>query len=254
MPVLLNTLIWGGRHTPLGRGKARRFLLSLAEKLSSDPIETTYRGVPIILHLDNPTERKALFYAYDRREMEFLRGYLPDPASVFVDIGANSGLYTQWLSAQMHQSARIVAIEPNPMLCSRIRRNLALLARKPDVRIECCAVGDGEHTGLLDMSHGLGRASLVSGSGVEVKVRPLLSILEDAGCERISALKIDIEGYEDRALFPFFQSAPPKLWPRAIAIEFVHKVDWRQEVIGLLRQHGYGEIGRTRSNLLLVRD
>jgi FkbM family methyltransferase len=252
MPVLLNALVLGGRHTPLGRGKTRRLLLSLAERLTTGPIRTTYRGAPIILHLDNTTERKALFHAYDRREMEFLRGYLTDAASVFVDIGANSGLYTQWLSTQMQPSARIIAIEPNTILCSRIRQNLALLARKPQVRIECCAVGDGEHSGLLDLSHGLGCASLVSGRGVEVKVRPLLSILEDAGCERVSALKIDIEGYEDRAIVPFFQSAPREMWPGAIVIEFVHTQDWRQDALALLRQCGYREIGRTRANMLLA--
>ncbi|MGC2630734.1 MAG: FkbM family methyltransferase [Rhodomicrobium sp.] len=252
MSYLLNALTWSGRNTPLGRGKARRVLILAAKKLSGGrPVETTYRGVPIILHLDNTTERKALFSAYDRTEMEFLREYLSGPDAVYVDIGANSGLYVQWLAAHMREDAKVVAIEPNPQMCARIRQNVALLAKKPEIRIECCAAGDTASTMYLDLSHGFGTAALTDTGGLEVQVLPLRAILGNAGCDFISALKIDVEGYEDRILCGFFREAAHRAWPRAIVMEYVHSDRWNEDAIKLLKNWGYETIAKTRSNLLL---
>ena len=251
MAALLNALIWSGQNTPLGRGKARRLLIAAAKRLATGPIRTAYRGVPIFMHLDNTTERKALFHAYDRAEMDFLRQYLTDRDAVFVDVGANSGLYTQWLASKMHPDATIIAIEPNLQMCSRIQENIALLPAKPQVRIEACAAGESEGTAFLDLSHGVGMASLLGGSGLEVRVRSLASIVADAGCERISALKIDVEGYEDRVLIPFFRHAPRNLWPHAIVMEFVHSDRWNDDAVNEIRAIGYVEVKRTRANLLM---
>jgi len=252
LPYLLKALAWSGRNTPLGRGKARRFLIAAAEKLAAGaPVRATYRGVPIMLHLDNTTERKALFSAYDRTEMEFLRKYLTGPGAVFVDIGANSGLYVQWLAAQMGEDAKVVAIEPNPQMCARIRQNVALLAKKPEIKIECCAAADTAGTMFLDLSHGFGTANLTHTGGLKVQVFPLRTILEGAGCKTISALKIDVEGFEDRILCSFFRDAPQGLWPRAIVMEYVHSDRWNEDAIKLLRSCGYVVAAKTRSNLLM---
>ncbi len=40
-----------------------------------------------------------------------------------------------------------------------------------------------------------------------------------AGFERIDAMKMDIEGFEDRVLPPFFETAPRSLWPRLLILE-----------------------------------
>jgi FkbM family methyltransferase len=251
MAVLLNALIWSGKNTPLGRGKARRLLISAARQLTTGPIRTTYRGVPIIIHLDNITECKALFHAYDRTEMDFLHCYLTDQSAVFIDVGANSGLYTQWLASKMHPDAKIIAIEPNPQMYSRILDNVTLLPAKPQIIIEACAAGEYEGTSFLDLSCGAGQASLLGDGGLEVRVRPLAAIVADGGCDHISALKIDIEGYEDRALIPFFRDTPRSLWPQAIVIEFVHSTQWNEDVVNVLRSGGYVEVKRTRANLLM---
>ncbi len=43
-------------------------------------------------------------------------------------------------------------------------------------------------------------------------------------------MKIDIEGFEDQALFPFFDEAPEKLWPRCIVIEPNSK-SWKRDIL-----------------------
>jgi hypothetical protein len=81
----------------------------------------------------------------------------------------------------------------------------------------------------------------------------LARILGDAGVASVDALKIDIEGFEDRALVPFFEEAPQSLWPRAVVIEHLSRDEWQQDTIADMIARGYAEAARTRSNTLLKR-
>jgi hypothetical protein len=80
----------------------------------------------------------------------------------------------------------------------------------------------------------------------------LQRILEEAGVSRVDALKIDVEGFEDRVLTGFFRDAPPSLWPHAVVIEHLSKNEWLEDCIADMRARGYVEAGRTRSNTLLT--
>ena len=81
----------------------------------------------------------------------------------------------------------------------------------------------------------------------------LQRILDEAGVSRVDALKIDVEGYEDRVLTGFFREAPPSLWPGAVVIEHLSRNEWLADCIADMRARGYAEAGKTRSNTLLVR-
>ena len=71
----------------------------------------------------------------------------------------------------------------------------------------------------------------------------LQRILDEAGVTRIDALKIDIEGFEDRALIAFFKEAPQTLWPRAVVIEHLSRDEWQQDCIADMIARGYREAG-----------
>ena len=81
----------------------------------------------------------------------------------------------------------------------------------------------------------------------------LQRILGDAGVGQVDALKIDVEGYEDRVLTGFFSEAPQALWPRAVVIEHLSRDEWLDDCIADMLARGYAETGKTRSNTLLVR-
>jgi hypothetical protein len=103
----------------------------------------------------------------------------------------------------------------------------------------------------------LGASHIVSGerpgNAIQVPSLRLQRILEDAGVSHLDALKIDVEGYEDRVLTGFFKQAPPSLWPRAVVIEHLSRDEWLADCIADMRARGYAETGRTRSNTMLVR-
>ena len=67
-------------------------------------------------------------------------------------------------------------------------------------------------------------------------------------------LKIDIEGFEDQALAPFFDSADESLWPTHVLIEIAHQHIWQRDLMAMLAERGYAEIFRTEENRLLTRN
>ena len=80
-----------------------------------------------------------------------------------------------------------------------------------------------------------------------------MDILLKNKIKRIDCLKIDIEGYEDRALFPFFKSAERSLYPLIIVMEISSQQEWGQEVnlIEYLNSIGYETEFKTRGNICL---
>jgi hypothetical protein len=102
---------------------------------------------------------------------------------------------------------------------------------------------------------GLGGASIIrqddQAEPVWVDSQPLLEIVRKHGLDRIDALKIDIEGAEDMALTPFFETAPKNLWPGMVVIENCHRSLWKTDVIDVMARLGYRVRAATRGNLIL---
>ncbi len=115
---------------------------------------------------------------------------------------------------------------------------------------------DGELTIETDGDN-LGASHIVSGNPAGRAIRTpswrLQRILGDAGVTHVDALKIDVEGFEDRVLTGFFSEAPQGLWPHAVVIEHLSRREWRNDCIADMLGRGYIEAGRNRSNTLLLR-
>ena len=176
------------------------------------------------------------------------------PGDVFVDIGANCGLFSVFAARKVGPTGRVIAIEPLPAMLARLRFNVAANGFT-NVMVCPTAVGAQPGEARIHVStKQYGHASLVGTEGEEltVPVTPLLSIVESAGVMRIDALKIDIEGFEDRALMPFIRSAPRQLWPARIFMEVDHASRWQEDCLGGLLEAGYREHWRSGSDILLA--
>lgn len=203
---------------------------------------------------DNRSDGHLLFSSREHNRDEIRVLARACSTGVFVDIGANIGYYTVRLAST---GARVLALEPNPIAYHRMLVNIGLndLAS----RVVALPIGVGE-TGEATLSFGndnLGEGSTVASeraaNTITIRTSPLADILASQGIREVTALKIDIEGAEDRALVPFFRSASRDMWPRCIVIEDHHRGRWETDIINLLLDEGYRMSMRTRMNFVLSR-
>jgi FkbM family methyltransferase len=243
----------------LKRGAFRPMLSRLVNLLRAGPVDVPYQGASFrFYHQASATERGALFNPdYNLEELEFLRAHTPRDG-VFIDVGANVGTYAMALARQVGSGGKVIAIEPHPVTHARLAFNRAASGfTQVDLVAAAAGPGDGE---LLIETDGdnLGASHIVSGEpssrAIRVPSMRLQRILDDAGVTHVDALKIDVEGFEDRVLTGFFRDAPPSLWPRAVVIEHLSRNEWLDDCIADMRARSYAETGRTRSNTLLLRD
>jgi FkbM family methyltransferase len=220
------------------------------------PIDTTYQGASFRFHyLASGTESGAMLNpAYNQEELDFLRGYVPSEGT-FVDIGANVGTYAMVLARRTGPGGHVIAIEPHPVAFARLSFNNQASNYK-HVQLVQAAASDIDGELLLETDGdnlGASHVTLESAEGaIKVHSWRLLTIIEQAGIDHIDALKIDVEGYEDRVLIGFFRDAPKALWPRAVVIEHLSHDEWQQDCLKDMIDRGYAVIGRTRSNTLLA--
>ncbi len=86
----------------------------------------------------------------------------------------------------------------------------------------------------------------------KVECRTLLEVLRQEGITSIDALKIDVEGAEDRILIPFFKESEQPLWPKLLIIEDARN-SWRDDLFSALARRGYTVAARTRLNVMMRR-
>jgi FkbM family methyltransferase len=139
---------------------------------------------------------------------------------VFLDIGANVGLYSLFVSAYARQAARasrIIAVEPSADIGARLRFN----AQASGADIEHVNLAVSDHMGHAKLSTGgtnRGEGQL-SDHGQAVEVVTLRALCERLNVTRINAMKLDIEGHDTQALTHFLTHAPEPLHPNIFIIE-----------------------------------
>lgn len=117
-------------------------------------------------------------------------------ANTIVDLGAHVGLATlRLLSA--HPNARVIAVEADPALIPRLRKNVAGLP----VTVVHAAVcnREGEQVFYRSDRSSWGNSldrTLPYQTAVRVPALSLSSLLESEGVERVDLLKVDVEGAE----------------------------------------------------------
>lgn len=175
----------------------------------------------------------------------------------FWDVGANVGTYALVLARHVGAGGKVIAVEPHPVTFARLKFNDGASGYTQTRLVAAAAAPtDGE---LLIETDGdnLGASRIVTGTAtaqtIKVPSLRLQRILDEAGVAKVDALKIDVEGFEDRVLIGFFRQAPPSLWPGAVVIEHLSRAEWQQDCIADMAERGYREVQKTRSNSLLLR-
>lgn len=246
---------------------ARKFLLKRPALL---PVDLQLTDFKLRCYFtDNYSEKKFVFtpWRYDVRERLLLAKSLAQ-GGVFVDIGANIGLYTLTAAkALAGKSGRIIAFEPNPPTLARLEANIAanpeLFGDNLQLDLLPIGVADRERAFTLQVDgDNLGASSIAQKccspaagerqSSVEVQCRPLLDVLAELKVEGVDALKIDIEGAEDLALCPYLKQAPEALLAHTIFIENSQHL-WSVDLFEQMEKRGYRRVYASRMNSVFVR-
>lgn len=128
------------------------------------------------------------------------------PGDIFVDVGANIGLYTLKAARIVGQGGRVLAVEPGASAAASLAHNLAL---NPFANVTVAQKALSSEDGWATLHHvPLGNDpqafSLLAGAGTsegeKVETITLDRLATEAGLARIDCIKIDVEGAEPMVL------------------------------------------------------
>jgi FkbM family methyltransferase len=245
----------GQRAALLARGVGLRRLRARPVDVTVETLHARMRLYPF----NNACEKRLLFTPQlsDREERRFLSQRITSDMT-FLDLGAGVGATSLFVAMRAGPRAKILAVEPQPLLYERmvynLRQNPAATVKAMD-----CAVADAESDVTLfinpfDLAETSMRIVNVEGAGgsVRVSARSLATLVRDEGFERIDAMKLDIEGAEDLALEPFLNGEPEKLWPRVLILAY-SPGKWDVDLCAMLDERGYVRVLRTRVYVMYER-
>lgn len=198
-------------------------------------------------HVPNILEPVALHLwidgVYEPETLAFLRSVL-NSGDVFVDVGANIGAFAISLARRVGPAGRVVAVEASPVIGAILSRNI-VENRLSNITTVLCAASDGgsEDVNFYEapLDHfGMGSSAPQFGAlPIRVPAGRLDAMLEAQGISRVTAIKVDVEGYEahvfNGAISILTQSIRPKIifefcdWAEERA--FPGKCGWAQSIL-----------------------
>ncbi len=199
---------------------------------------------------NNASEKKFIFMPqfYDKKERDFILSRR-NIEGVFLDIGANAGIYSL-TAAKVYK--KVISFEPNPGMYDRLRFNIKM--NNKDEIIDAYEIALSDCEGFVDFEvdeSNLGESKIaVSGSksGISVKTKRLVDVLDELNITQIDGIKIDVEGHEEVILKDFFNSANRELLPNYIIVETLHKNDWGGELDEILENLSYVKVIKSKLN------
>ena len=200
---LLGTLRWAARH-PLNRDSGMKAMFAFSRAQMGARLVSGDVCVPLPNEtrlLMPPRMKGAVHFIwpglYDFEEMSFVLHYLR-PDDLFVDVGANIGIFTVLASGAV--GAQTWAFELAPFAFDFLLRNVRLNNLTSLVNARNAALGS--HPGKICITTGLGTENYVvldknPSESVEVELSTLDSL--DVSFDTMVA-KIDVEGFEREVL------------------------------------------------------
>lgn len=150
---------------------------------------------------------------YEPQETALVRAVLR-PGMCFVDVGANWGYFSLMAAYLVGETGRVISLEPDPRLFSKLRENLAANHLEQVTALPIAAAGSrgsltmlsyNEDGGNFGMSQVVARLP-ASETCFRVSANSLDSILSQQKIGPIDLLKMDIEGAEAMAIAGLWKS------------------------------------------------
>ena len=165
----------------------------------------SFQNVKFELHIEDWIQQNIYFVgAYERAELNLLNRHLSED-SVFVDIGANFGLYSLVASQKITNSGEIICFEPFPKNYAALKKNISLNS-KSYIISENIALGDKKDELKLyyqpnEKNLGIVSANFMENSKtIKVDVMSFDEYVKENGVDKIDFIKIDVEGFENQVI------------------------------------------------------
>lgn len=123
----------------------------------------------------------------------FYHHYEPKSGDVVVELGAEFGTQTLFLSRSVGPTGRVIAVEAHPRTCAGLLE-MVRLNRLSNVTVVQAAVGGT--SGTTTISDGAALSNVVGRGDLQVPARTLAELLTELAIDRVDLLKVNIEGSE----------------------------------------------------------
>lgn len=168
------------------------------------------KPLPFILdvHEDIPKFRADTFWTKEPETIQWIDDYLQTDSTtqVFIDVGANIGIYTLY-AASVNSKVEIIAVEPINRTFTELEKNIALNSRTDQIKTAHVALSTANGVGVMtriDDRVGSSGAQLVMGNGedgVSTNVMTGDRLLRELATNKFLAvqsvmIKIDTDGNE----------------------------------------------------------
>ncbi|MEL6364760.1 MAG: FkbM family methyltransferase [Pseudomonadota bacterium] len=180
---------------------------------------------------------------------------------IFLDVGANVGLYTLFArSAAMAagKTFRAACVEPARTVRERLRVNLEASGAADEVAVFAWAATSAPcEVALMTTARNRGETRVAEADETpaddaeRVPGRPLTEVIAAAGSPRVDAMKIDVEGHELEAFKGLFEAGDPATFPALIVME--QKRGGPDAALDYILQQGYRVDLSTKMNVVLKR-
>lgn len=196
MKKLIELYISGKLH------KGKRHIVRLLLKLLPYKTVRSYYGPVMVSLPQDVTNVYAISGNYGHVIYDHIKSLPQD--SVFIDVGANYGLYSL-VAANQLEKGKVISFEPNPAIYPLFSENIALNDAKNVSPVQA-AVGEEDGTAYLcytathsGVSHIVNKADEAGDDQYEVSILNVAEydpIIEAAGSSKDINVKIDVEGFE----------------------------------------------------------
>lgn len=179
----------------------------------------------------------------EHQDLAYLKKLYEGQILTVVDIGGNVGTNTLFLWKVLAKESTILSYEPSPDTFMKLVTNIDF---NQATNVTAVNLGIGEkrdHMWLYQINKkNVGQNTLVptkeSTTKTKIEIVPLAEDLETRHISQVDILKIDIEGYEDRALNTYLRSCDKSSLPKHIMIED-NRSQWQENCFEVLETFGY---------------
>ena len=158
-----------------------------------------------LIHVDTSSsiEYHLLFRGCHESAITDLIQKVVKPGYICLDVGANVGAHTLVLAKAVGPEGRVIAFEPHPGICARLRENVTL-NNYANVAIVEAALSDKDGVspffGFGDGAFHRGISSLLpdeeATKRMEVRTASFSSVAKEERIDSCDFIKIDVEGFE----------------------------------------------------------